>query len=195
MLDAIADGLKANIMRMGNLTNRYSDGLFQKNHESNAFLQRVKGIIELGKAPDYLIKDDIYSEFTPIDEAARAVMTVTRHFNAKQTVFHINSTKVVYMKRLLEYLSRLGYCIDIVSGSEFTELLRATAKASGTQHIFETFINDMDENDQLNYESNIHIENAFTVSYLEQLGFEWNDIGFEYLKKYVEYFKKIGVLR
>ena len=195
VLDAIADGLEANIMRMGNLTNRFSDGKFQKNYESNAFLQRVKGIIELGKAPDYLIKDDIYSEFTPIDEAAKAVMTVTRHFNAEQTVFHINSTKVVYMKRLLEYLSRLGYCIDIVSGSEFTELLRATAKASGTQHIFETFINDMDENDQLNYESNIHIENAFTVDYLKQLGFEWNDIGFEYLKKYVEYFRKIGVLR
>ena len=195
VLDAIADGLEANIMRMGNLTNRFSDGKFQNNYESNAFLQRVKGIIELGKAPDYLIKDDIYSEFTPIDEAAKAVMTVTRHFNAEQTVFHINSTKVVYMKRLLEYLSRLGYCIDIVSGSEFTELLRATAKASGTQHIFETFINDMDENDQLNYESNIHIENAFTVDYLKQLGFEWNDIGFEYLKKYVEYFRKIGVLR
>lgn len=195
VLDAIADGLEANIMRMGNLTNRYSDGLFQKNHESNAFLQRVKGIIELGKAPDYLIKDGIYSEFTPIDEAARAVMTITRRFNAEQTVFHINSTKVVYMKRLLEYLSRLGYDIEIVSGTEFTELLRATAKASGTQHIFETFINDMDENDRLNYESNIHIENSFTVDYLKQLGFEWNDIDFEYLKKYVEYFRKIGVLR
>ena len=195
VLDAIADGLEANIMRMGNLTNRFSDGKFQKNYESNAFLQRVKGIIELGKAPDYLIKDDIYSEFTPIDEAAKAVMTVTRHFNAEQTVFHINSTKVVYMKRLLEYLSRLGYEIEIVSGKEFTELLRATAKASGTQHIFETFINDMDENDRLNYESNIHIENSFTVDYLKQLGFEWNDIGFEYLKKYVEYFRKIGVLR
>lgn len=195
VLDAIADGLEANIMRMGNLTNRFSDGKFQKNYESNAFLQRVKGIIELGKAPDYLIKEGLYSEFTPIDEAAKAVMTVTRHFNAEQTVFHINSTKVVYMNKLLEHLSRLGYEIEIVSGKEFTELLRATAKASGTQHIFETFINDMDENDQLNYESNIHIENAFTVSYLEQLGFEWNDIGFEYLKKYVEYFKKIGVLR
>ena len=195
VLDAIADGLEANIMRMGNLTNRFSDGKFQKNYESNAFLQRVKGIIELGKVPDYLIKEGLYSEFTPIDEAAKAVMTVTRHFNAEQTVFHINSTKVVYMNKLLEHLSRLGYEIEIVSGKEFTELLRATAKASGTQHIFETFINDMDENDQLNYESNIHIENAFTVSYLEQLGFEWNDIGFEYLKKYVDYFKKIGVLR
>lgn len=195
VLDAIADGLKANIMRMGNLTNRFSDGKFQKNYESNAFLQRVKGIIELGKVPDYLIKEGLYSEFTPIDEAAKAVMTITRHFNAEQTVFHINSTKVVYMNKLLEHLSRLGYEIKIVSGTEFTELLRATAKASGTQHIFETFINDMDENDQLNYESNIHIENAFTVSCLKQLGFEWNDIGFEYLKKYVDYFKKIGVLR
>ena len=195
VLDAIADGLKANIMRMGNLTNRFSDGKFQKNYESNAFLQRVKGIIELGKVPDYLIKEGLYSEFTPIDEAAKAVMTITRHFNAEQTVFHINSTKVVYMNKLLEHLSRLGYEIEIVSGTEFTELLRATAKASGTQHIFETFINDMDENDQLNYESNIHIENAFTVGYLKQLGFEWNDIGFEYLKKYVDYFKRIGVLR
>ena len=195
VLDAIADGLEANIMRMGNLTNRFSDGKFQKNYESNAFLQRVKGIIELGKAPDYLIKEGLYSEFTPIDEAAKAVMTVTRHFNAEQTVFHINSTKVVYMNKLLEHLSRLGYEIEIVSGKEFTELLRATAKASGTQHIFETFINDMDENDRMNDESNIHIENSFTVDYLKQLGFEWNDIGFEYLKKYVEYFRKIGVLR
>ena len=142
-----------------------------------------------------MIKEGLYSEFTPIDEAAKAVMTITRHFNAEQTVFHINSTKVVYMNKLLEHLSRLGYEIEIVSGTEFTELLRATAKASGTQHIFETFINDMDENDQLNYESNIHIENAFTVGYLKQLGFEWNDIGFEYLKKYVDYFKRIGVLR
>ena len=70
--------------------------------------------------------------------------------------------------------------------------MRATAKSSGTQHIFETFINDMDENDQLNYESNIHIENAFTVERFKQIGFEWNEIDYEYIKKYVEYFRKIG---
>ena len=192
VLDAISDGLQANIMRMGNLTNRFSDGQFQKNYESNAFLQRVKGILDLGKVPDYLMKDEFYSEFTPIDEAANAVMTITRHFNAEQTVFHINSIKVVPLKKLLEILNQLGYNIEIVNGAEFTELLRATAKSSGTQHIFETFINDMDENDQLNYESNIHIENAFTVERFKQIGFEWNEIDYEYIKKYVEYFRKIG---
>ena len=195
VLDAIVDGLQANIMRMGNLTNRISDGQFQKNHESNAFLQRVKGVLELGLFPEYLIKDTNYSEFTPIDEAANAVMVIARHFSTEQTVFHINSIKVVYFDKLVEIINQLGYDLKLVNGTVFTEALRQTAKQTGMEHIFETFINDMDENDQLNYDSNIRIENDFTVQYLKQLGFEWSDIGIDYLRKYVEYFKKIGYLK
>ena len=193
VLDAMAGGLQANIMRMGNLTNRLSDGQFQKNHESNAFLQRVRAVLELGVAPDYLIP--LYAEFTPIDEAANAVMTIARHFNTEQNVFHINSIKVVYMDKLLEIFNQLGFRLDAVSGAEFTEALRQSAKQMGLEHIFETFINDMDENDQLNYDSNIRIENDFTVEYLRNLGFEWADIDIDYLRRYVEYFRKIGYLR
>ena len=192
VLDAMANGLKANIMRMGNLTNRLSDGQFQKNHESNAFLRRIGGIIELGKVPDYLVKDDLYSEFTPIDEAASAVMTIARHFSAKQTVFHINSTKVVYLGKLLQMFNELGFELKIVDGPEFTKALRRTVDKYETEHIFETFINDIDENDQLCYESNIYIENDFTVQYLKILGFEWSDIDITYIQKYVQYFKRIG---
>ena len=195
VLDAIVDGLDANIMRMGNLTNRLSDGQFQKNHESNAFLQRVKSILELGVFPDYLIKDTMYSEFTPIDEAASAVMTIARHFNSDKTVFHINSTKVVHFDKLFEIFNNLEMRVNIVDGVTFTNALRETTKQAGMEHIFETFINDMDENDQLNYDSNIRIENDFTVEYLRMLGFEWADIGFDYLCKYVNYFKKIEYLR
>lgn len=193
VLDAMTEGLQANIMRMGNLTNRYSDGMFQKNHESNAFLQRIKSVLELGVAPDYLL--DLYTEFTPIDEAANAVMTIARHFNAEQTAFHINSTKVVYMDKLHDMFNELGFDLEIVSGAEFTERLRQTIKQSGMEYIFETFINDMDENDKLNYDSNIHIENDFTVQYLKMLGFEWGDIDIAYLRKYLKYFKEIGYIK
>lgn len=192
ILDAMAEGLQANIMRMGNLTNRLSDGVFQKNYESNAFLQRVKGVLELGIFPDYLM--DLYAEFTPIDEAASAIMTITRHFSTEQTVFHINSIKVVYFDKLFQIFNELGFKVDIVDGAVFTEALRKTAEETGTAYIFETFINDMDENDQLSYDSNIRIENDFTVQYLKSLGFEWADIGMDYLRKYVAYFKKIGYL-
>ena len=192
VLDAMGKGLPANIMRMGNLTNRLSDGVFQKNYESNAFLQRVKGVLDLGIFPDYLM--DLYAEFTPIDEAASAVMTITRHFSTEQTVFHINSIKVVYFDALFQIFNDLGFNVDIVDGAIFTEALRKTAEQTGTAHIFETFINDMDENDQLSYDSNIRIENDFTVQYLKSLGFEWADIGMDYLRKYVAYFRKIGFM-
>ena len=192
ILEEMSNGFKANIMRMGNLTNRYSDGKFQKNYESNAFLQRVRAILNLGIFPDYLM--DLYAEFTPIDDAANAVMTISRHFSTEQTVFHINSTKVVYMDKLIEYFRRLGVSLKVVDGKTFTEALRQTAKQTDSEFIFETFINDMDNDDKLNYDSNIRIENDFTVAYLKKLGFEWSDIDFEYIKKYVEYFRNIGYL-
>lgn len=195
VLEGMAAGLRANIMRMGNLANRLQDGKFQINHETNAFAQRIKGALELGMIPDYLMTENMYLEFTPIDEAADAIMTITRHFSEEQTVFHINSTKVVYLDTLQKYFAELGYEIKTVSGTEFTEALRQTAKRIGTEHIFETFINDMDADDHLSYDSNIRIENCFTEQYLKHLGFQWSEIGLEYLRKYIAYFEEIGYWR
>ncbi len=195
VLEAIREGLQACIMRMGNLTNRASDGVFQINYETNAAAQRVKGVLELGMLPDYLIEDGMYMEFTPIDEASKAIMLLTRHFVPERTVFHINSTKVVYLDKLLEYFSELGYPIQIVSGKKFASGLRESAKQVGMEHILELFINDLDEHDRLNYDSNIRIENRFTEEYLWRLGFTWGEIGLEYLRKYTTYFEKIGYWR
>ncbi len=193
VLEAIYDGLPAQIMRMGNLTNRFSDGKFQKNYESNAFLQRIRAVLNLGVVPDYLM--ELYSEFTPIDEAAEAVMTIARYFNKDHNVFHINSTKVVYLDKLLEYMNALGSSMKTVSEEQFSSVLRKTMEQTQSKHIFEAFIDDLDENDRLNYDSNIRIENEFTVEYLRKLGFEWNKIDFEYIRKYIEYFRTIGFLR
>lgn len=192
VLENMTQGLQANIMRIGNLTNRFCDGVFQKNYSTNAFLMRIKAFLELGIVPDYL--RDFQFEFTPVDAAASAVMTIARHFSMKQTVFHINSNQVVYMDKLLAYFQELGCGLKMVSSIEFTEHLRRTMKESGREYIYETFINDMDADDWLNYDSKIRIENDFTVEYLRRLGFEWPEIGLEYLRNYVNYFRKIGYL-
>lgn len=189
ILEEMSNGLKANIMRMGNLTNRYSDAKFQKNHESNAFLNRLRAVLDLGIFPEYLM--DLYLEFTPIDDAASAVMIIARHFSTEQTVFHINSIKVMYMDKVLDCFKKCGIDMKIVDSAKFTGALKETAKQTNTEYIFETFINDMDENDKLNYDSNIRIENDFTVTYLKNLGFEWSDIDFEYINRYIEYFREL----
>jgi len=192
VLEAMGKGLRANIFRMGNLTSRLSDGVFQKNYETNAFLKRVKALLELGIIPDYLMPH--YVEFTPIDEAANAVMTIARHFSTEQTVFHINSTKVLYMDALTDYCRELGYPMEMVNGEEFTAALRKTMEQSKFKHIFETFINDLDTNDQLAYDSRIRIENRFTEEYLRSLGFTWAELGVEYMRTYVGYLQRIGYL-
>lgn len=146
----------------------------------------------MGMFPDYLM--ELYLEFTPVDDAANALMTLVRHFNTEQTVFHLNSPKVVYMEQMCTYFEQLGYHLDIVAGKVFTEALKGTAQQSGMEFVFETFINDLDSNDQIIYDSKIHIENNFTVQYLRRLGFEWKDIDLNYLKKYVTFFQRLGYL-
>jgi thioester reductase-like protein len=193
VLDAMTHGLRANIMRMGQLTNRASDGVFQMNHESNAYLKRLKAMLELGVVPAYLL--DQYTEFTPIDNAANAVMTIVRHFSDEQTVFHIENPKFVLMGKLIQLFGELGYHVESVSQDAFARIIEELGSDSGKRHILEAFINEIDENNRLSYESSIHIDLRFTTAYLAALGFEWTDIGTEYLRKYVEYFKRIGYLQ
>ncbi len=193
VLDAMLEGLEASICRMGNLTNRASDGKFQPNHESNAFLNRAKAVLEFQKLPDYLMP--LYSEFSPIDESAQAVMRVAQHFNRDYTIFHINSHKPLYMDRFIELAREMGIPMQVVPGKVFAEALREIAQNVETAYIFEAFINDMNEQEELVYDTNIRIDNAFTVRYLNSVGFDWCEIDLDYIRKWVDYFRRSGYLR
>lgn len=189
VLDAALDGLKVNIVRVGNLTNRISDAKFQKNYQTNAFLKRVKAVLELGCFPDYLMH--LYGEFSPVDSTAEAIVKIMSHFNQRHTIFNVNSHKVLYFDKMFEFLRGLNIDINVVTGIEFLQKL----KLSKFKYAYKTLINDMDDNGKLIYDSNIRIHNEFTVKYLENLGFEWPDSNFDYIKNYIEYFRNINYLK
>ncbi|MEQ2534118.1 amino acid adenylation domain-containing protein [Lachnospira hominis (ex Hitch et al. 2024)] len=189
--DAMLEGLNAKVIRVGNLTNRASDYMFQPNYTSNAFLTRVKAILEFGLFPDYLM--NLYAEFSPIDKTAEGIVKIAQYAD-KQCVFHLNSNKVIYFERFLEVVHKLGISMEVVSGAEFNRALQETIKKSNTEYIFEAFQNDMDEQGKLVYDSNIRIKNDFTLWFLEKVGFEWNETDMEYISGYVDYFRKIGYL-
>ena len=192
ILKEMLNGLKANIIRVGNLTNRASDFKFQPNYQSNAFLSRVKAVLEMGMFPDYLL--DLYAEFSPIDDTANAVIKIAQHFNDRKTVFHVNSQKVVYFDKFIEYTGKLGINLDVLTGKEFADRLSELEHDDSTRYIYEALINDMDENGNLVYDSNIHIENEHTLKYLDKIGFDWSEIGLDYLNGYFDYFRNLGYL-
>lgn len=190
--DAILEGLDAKVIRVGNLTNRVSDYKFQINYIENAFLTRIKAILEFGLFPDYLIH--LYAEFSPVDLTAEGIIKIAQYAD-KQSVFHLYNNHPIYFECLLEELHELGIFIKVVNGEFFHEALEKTIRNSGTKYIYKAFQNDMDEQGRLVYDSNIHIKNEFTIWFLKRVGFEWNEIDIEYIKGYVNYFREIGYLK
>lgn len=193
VLEAMAEGLQANIMRVGQLSNRYSDGVFQKNHESNAYLKRLKAMADLGKIPENLRRQ--YTEFTPVDKAAQAIMLITRSFSNEQTVFHIENPHFVFVQELAARFTQLGYPVQFVSQHAFSELIEEMGRNEDSAYLLESFINDLDENNLLSYENGTQISVDFTVAYLRGLGFEWPVIDWKYLQKYINYFRRIGYFK
>lgn len=187
VLDAMLQGLQANIIRVGNLTNRSKDYMFQPNYKENAFLSRIKAVMELGCLPDYLLPLSV--EFSPVDDTADAIVRIARHFNMEHTIFHVYSNQNLYFNRMLEIWRELYIPMEVVQEKEFAERLKGTIE--DRPNIYEAFMNDVDERGRLQFDANIHIQNDFTISYLKQLGFTWTKIDYEYVKGYITYFQKM----
>lgn len=189
--DAMLEGLDAKVIRVGNLTNRVSDYKFQPNYTQNAFLTRVKAVLEFGLFPDYLIP--LYSEFSPVDLTAEGIVKIAWYAD-RQCIFHLNSNRPIYFDRFLEVVHEIGIAMKVVDGAEFGRALEKTMQNTGTEYIFEALQNDMDEQGRLVYDSNIRIVNDFTVWFLKKAGFEWNETDMEYIRGYINYFRGLGYL-
>lgn len=189
VLDAALNDLNVKIIRVGNLTNRASDLKFQPNYTENAFLKRIKAALELGMIPDYLMH--LYAEFSPIDYTAEGVIKIIQ-YAGRYNVFHLNSNKSLYFDKMVDILNSLGIKIDICNAKDFNTALEKTVNSRETEYIYQAFQNDMDGEGRLAYDSNIRIVNDFTVYFLRKVGFEWPQIDFEYIKRYIEYFRSLG---
>ncbi len=190
MDEILEHGLKAKIIRVGNLTNRASDLRFQPNYESNAFLKRLKAILELGLFPDYLLP--MYSEFSPVDLTAEGIVKIIQYAKKEQMVFHLYSDKPLAHERMLSILRTNGISLKTVAGEEFHKEVERSLQSKEKEFIFKTLHIHMDSSGRLIFDTNIHIKNDFTTWFMSRIGFEWNEIGEDYVKGYLEYFRKAG---
>jgi len=191
VLEAIHDGLDAQILRMGNITNRKSDGLFQQNVEENAFAKRLKSFIEIGAFPDYLLKHAI--ELGPVDLCADATIKILQN-NSRCNVFHIYNPKLLPVNLLIQTFKELKINLEPVSDEKMSEILIQILNDDFKKEILSGIIHDIDSNKHLVYTSDVRVKYDFTEKYLEKIGFKWSTIDKEYIIKYMDYFRKIGFI-
>ena len=187
ILDSILNGTRAHILRIGNLTPRFSDGKFQENMNENAFFERLKTFTKLKVIPESLM--DKHLEFTPIDSAAQAILKILKYTDSNTVVYHIFNHKYVYIKNLLEIMNSLNMNINSVSNEEFTKIIKNILNNSKTD-ILNSLINDLDKDLNLNYYSNkINITSDRTIKFLNSCGFEWPTIDKKYISNLLKLIK------
>lgn len=190
VLEAISRGVSACILRMGNLTSRFSEGKFQQNHFENAFVNRFKSFIQIGYIPDYMLS--LYAEFTPIDYCGDAIIKIATHFNKNYNIFHLLNQNHVDLDKLYDIMNKLGIPLKLVNDNEFKKILDKLLKDSEKKTFLEGIINDLNSDKKLVYESEVKIKSDFSRVLLEKMGFSWPIIDERYLRNYFKYLADIG---
>ncbi len=192
VLDAIYSGLNATIYRIGDLTGRYSDGVFQENIEDNSIYLRLKSIFEIGSIPESILNNNL--EFTPVDFAASAICKIMWSNNNLNRIFHIYNPNMLKVSELLEYLKTLNYDVKALSNNEFINIIKDLSNDSDNQNKLSGIINDFTDTNDFVYNHIIETDNKLTCDYLYNLQFKWPTLDLDYIEKLFNYMKKVNFL-
>ncbi|MDO4219366.1 MAG: amino acid adenylation domain-containing protein [Synergistaceae bacterium] len=175
MLEAIKNGMRGKIIRVGNLMGRQSDGEFQINFNSNAFLNALRGFATIGKAPISHSTDQM--SFSPIDMTARAVVLLSGT-NDMFTAFNADNRFIFDEWQLVAVANRCGVKITPVADREYYADyhrmlgdLRINARLQG-----------LITNDRPDIHG-VEVDNKFTTNILYRLGFSWPLPSDDYLER------------
>ena len=189
--NARLNGLNACCLRIGNLSNRYSDGMFQQNVEENAILAKLKSFISIGYIPDYLL--NVTFDFTPVDICSQAILKIA-NTKIENSTFHIINNNIISMNTLISIFKDLSYTIQPIPEEKFTKIFETIRRDSSKQDILIGIMQDWIRDKGFKYNYSVIFNSDFTNRYLSSLGFSWPIIDKLYFSKYINYLEEIGYI-
>ena len=190
ILDDISNGLDAQILRLGNITSRASDGKFQINPENNAFTNRLKSFVILGLVPKSLLKQEI--EFTAVDLCSDAIIKILQNKSTHISVLHLYNRNHITGGKIFKAFEELGTPIKAVSDSAFMDFINQHLSEKSVKDSITGIVNDFNTKQKISYSTNTFIKSDFSVDFLSHCKFKWNKINNDYIVKYINYLKSIN---
>ena len=183
VLAAVRDGLRGKIMRVGNLMGRHSDGEFQINSGTNAFLNAIRGFAAMCKYPMSHATDPM--RLSPIDLTAKAIVLLAGT-NDDFTAFNVENRFNFDSQQMIDACNRCGVKIEPASDEEFyAEYMRLLADEKMNSKLSGLITNDRPD---------MHMagtDNTFTTNILYRLGFSWPLVDDSYLDRIIESLKTL----
>ncbi len=175
LLEAVKNGMRGKIIRVGNLMGRQQDGEFQINFETNAFLNAVRGFATIGKSPISHATDPM--SFSPVDMTAKAVVLLAGT-NDKFTAFNADSRFRFDEWQLIEAANKCGIKITPVPDEEYyADYHRMLGDSKINSKLQGLMTNDRPDI------RGVESDNKFTTNILYRLGFSWSLPDLAYLER------------
>ena len=191
VLDAVRNrGLKGKIMRLGNLSARSTDGEFQINFRSNNAMAALKAYQTIGCIP--YEKDCAYSEFSPINEVADAIVRLSLTPDGC-TVFQPGNVHWPPYGDTIDCLNGIGVHVERVENAEFQRRLAEAMQDPEKSELVQSLVAYKEENDGTFKVVNGWETKAYTAQVLLRLGFRWSFTTWDYIEKYLRCLQGLGV--
>lgn len=189
ILDAIRQGrLNAKIMRVGNISPRESDGEFQANFQSNAFMGQLRAYLALGCVPYSHL--DASCEFSPVDQLAHSILELSASPEAN-IVFHPLNNHHVPMADVIGVMNEvLPKQTELVEPEEFARRLSASmASDSEKVTLLQPLVAYQSTDGNTAY---IGCSTRFTNEILFRLDFRWSPTSTDYIRNFVTAIAGLG---
>ncbi len=180
ILDAVAlHGLRAKIMRVGNLAARSTDGEFQANFSTNSFMGRIKVYNMLGCCPYAMRNKQV--EFSPINEVSKAIVLLATTPSAN-TVFHPYNIHGQFLGDVLLGLKSVGAGIRFVEQDEFAEAMEQAKNDPQKARQLSSLLayQDMAHGQKT---ADVKRDNDYTTQVLYRLGFAFSPTSWDYVER------------
>ena len=188
VLEAINEGVKGKIMRVGNLAARNSDGEFQINFVTNGFMGRLRAYLIIGAYPYSMMSYPV--EMAPIDETAEAIVRLCSTPD-KCCIFHPYNNHYVPLGDVILQMREMGMDIKLVEDDEFMKLLQKAQNDPKKAAKLTTLL-AYDNKDSSKVVEMIATENEYTTQTLYRLGFSWSMTSRDYMNSFLSALEGLG---
>ena len=193
LMQAIQEGLAADIYRIGTVLFDSHNGHFQKNIASNSFYLIMKSFFELGAMPD--INAELL-DFSFVDQCAEAILSLVMVKETAGGIYHIFNPYKLSMRSFYEKLKSCGMTeqMDIMEFEEFFDFVYDKYKDEDLKEPIDTLL--LHAGTYLSVDSGIcTVVNDKTCELLEKCGFKWSEVHEKHISDMLEYGKKINFFR
>jgi amino acid adenylation domain-containing protein/thioester reductase-like protein len=186
-------GLKAAIYRLGNLSERHTDGCFQQNIPDNLIHSVMKSIINSGIVPSqaYSVPFDL----TPVDFCAEALIGLISRKGAMGGVYHVYNTKRRDFGNILkEMASFMGKKLEIMKEPSFRDYVQKLIGKKIPEPDLDVIKEDFNFEKILSDDYRVEVQSKITEGVLKKIGFNWPDIDASYISRIIKHWKKVGFM-